>query len=171
MENRNLIEIKEKRDLSHDGGRLLVWAIKRLGIAREDWVHTYCYGSPNKKLIPTIKHERKEYLVPFVDRLIGVIKLNLPCVVVGMGKLTSEVLTGASNLKNKVNTDWTMPWGEIKKLGIRKVWITNSPDAALYNPELLVGMWWVLCNAAEEANIPIEIDYQLKMFDFSKYTK
>jgi hypothetical protein len=95
--------------------------------------------------------------------------MNVPCVVIGMGKLSSEILAGGSLLKKKVNTYWNPNIIIFWSLGIDKVWITYNPDAALYNPELLVGMSYVFGHAAREANIPVKFDYELKMFNFSPY--
>lgn len=140
-----------------------------MGIPREDWVHTYCFSGANKKQIPTIKQERLAYLEPHKERLVDTIRMNIPCVVIGMGKLSSEILAGGSLLKKKVNTYWNPNIVAFWKLGIEKVWITYSPDAALYSPDLVVGMSYVFGEAAIEANIPVKFDYTLPMFDFSKY--
>lgn len=140
-----------------------------MGIAREDWVHTYCFSGANKKQIPTIKEERKAYLAEHKERLVNTIQMNTPCVVIGMGKLSSEVLVGGTLLKKTVNTYWHPDIIAFRKLGIYKVWITYGPDAALYNPELLVGMSYVVGEAALEAGITVKFDYTLKCFDFSKY--
>lgn len=161
--------MKEHRALCHDGGRLLVWLTRRLTIPREDWLHTYCFSGANKSQIPTIKKDRKEYLEPHIERLLETIKMNSPCVVIGMGKLSSEILAGGSLLKKKVDTYWEPNIMALRGLGVLKVWITYGPDAALYNPELLVGMSYVFCEAAKEANITIKFDYTLPMFDFSTY--
>lgn len=163
------MEAKEKRDLCHEGGKLLTWLIKRLSISREDWTHTYCFSGANKSQIPTIKQERLDYLKPHKDRLINTIRMNAPCVVIGMGKLSSEILTGGSLLKKKVNTYWHPNIIALRGLGVYSVWITYSPDAALYNPEVLVGMSYVFCEAAKEAGIIVKFDYTLQMFNFSKF--
>lgn len=169
LESRNLMEVKNHRALCHDGGQLLIWFIKRHSIAREDWVHTYCFGGANKKQIPTKQLERKTYLKPHVDRLIETVSMNSPCVVIGMGKLSSEILAGGSLLNKKVNTYWHPNIIALRGLGVNKVWITHNPEAALYSPELLVGMSYVFCMCAEEANIPFKLDYTLPMFNFSNY--
>jgi hypothetical protein len=146
-----------------------MWLLKRMGIKREDWVHTYCFGGANKNQIPTTKEERRAYLAPYKERLVDTIQMNVPCVVIGMGKLSSEILAGGSLLKKKVNTYWHPNIIAFRGLGIDKVWITYGPEAALYNPELLVGMSYVIGEAAIEANITIKFDYTLQIFDFSKY--
>lgn len=169
LESRNIQEVKDHRPLSHDGGKLLVWLIKRLSIPREEWIHTYLFGGANKKSIPTVKQLRKEFLAPHVERLLDTIKMNSPCVVIGMGKLSSEILAGGSLLKKKVNTHWEPNIMILRRLGINRVWITYGPDAALYDPGLLVGMSYVFFEAAKEANITIKFDYTLPMFDFHKY--
>lgn len=95
--------------------------------------------------------------------------MNSPCVIIGMGKLSSEILAGGALLSKKINAYWEPNIIALRGLGIDRVWITYGIEAALYNPELLVGMSYVFCNVAEEANIPIKLDYTLPMYDFSKY--
>lgn len=102
--------------------------------------------------------------------MLDFIQLNEPCVVVGMGKLSMECLLGASLLNRKAGTCWT-PNLAFTRLGIEKVWITNSTDAALFNPVMAVSISRILVKAAEEADIEPKIDYSLPMFDFIKYSK
>jgi hypothetical protein len=162
------MEIKEKRQLVDDRGKLLIFLIKRLSIPRHAWVHTYCYDGNNPKSIPTQKWKRKTFLAPYIEKLLDFISLNSPCTIVGMGKLAMECMLGDSLLKKKAGTYWR-PNIPFTKLGVERVWITRSPDAALFNPELAVSLSRCIGKAALEANIDIKIDYTLPMFDFSNY--
>jgi hypothetical protein len=87
-----------------------------------------------------------------------------------MGKLSMECLLGASLLNRKAGTCWT-PNLSFTRAGVNKVWITNSTDAALYNPVMAVGISRILVRAAVEADLEPKIDYTLTMFDFANYMK
>jgi hypothetical protein len=166
------MELKLHKELVHDGGRLLRWMMQKLSIDREDWVHTYAFQGSWSAKIPTNKRRRKMYLAENIhmDRLVDIIRLNSPCSVVGMGRLSCEVLTGGSILSKKVGADWDSGFPiAMRKIGVEKVWITYSPDAALYDPGLVVDISRVLGHAAMESNIKIEINRGLKLFDWSNY--
>jgi uracil-DNA glycosylase family 4 len=160
------MEVREGRPLCHDGGKLLTFTVRRLSIGREDWVHTYCYDGLNP--IPTKKFERRDFLAGHIASLLDFLRINQPCVVVGLGKLTTECLIGVSLISKRVGTYWrpTIPYARI---GVKKVWIAYNPDAALYDPLLYVDISRVIGLAAIEANIPIKIDHTLPMFDWTNY--
>jgi hypothetical protein len=161
------MEQKNRQLLCHDGGKLLIWLVKRLSIPREVWNHTYCFTG-QKKQLPTKKKDRVEFLDSHMRKLKEVIRVNSPCVVVGSGKITCECLTGSSVLKRRAGTRWKTNL-TFSRAGVKKVWIMHNTDAALYDPDLIVSMTRVLWKAATEAGIPTQIDYDLKMFDFSNY--
>lgn len=163
------MEQKNRQLLCHDAGRLLVWIIKRLSIPRDRWNHTYCFTG-QKKQLPTKKKDRKLLLAADMQRLIDVVKANQPCVLVGMGKLTCECLLddAPSVLKNWAGTRWGTNQ-TFSKLGIRTAWISYTTDAALFDPELSVGISRVIGKAAAEAGIPIKINTNLSMFDWDDY--
>lgn len=119
-------------------------------------------------MLPRRKKDRYNYLEKHISRVLEFIAMNEPCVVVGMGRLTCECLTGSSILKKKAGTSWE-PILKFKKIGVKKVWIANSPDEALFNPVLCVSISRVLGRAAMDADIPIAMDYTLPMFDFTNY--
>ena len=149
------------KPLSHDGGQLLQMLIRRLSIRREDWVHDYCFigikGQLKKK-----KKERQLQLADDMRRLDVKIHANDPCVVVGMGKLSCEVLTGASLVSAKAGTCWNT-----EKYG--KVWVTYSPDAAMFDPTVVVDIYGVLANAAKAAGIETQLDLSVPMFNWDGF--
>lgn len=157
--------MKERRPLIHDGGRLLTFLVKRLSIPRESWTHTYFFDG-NKTIIPTVKWKRRDYLMPHLDNLVEFINLNQPCVVVGMGKLCAEAMIGKSILKKAAGTYWDSKTVLKQKAKLYKVWISHTTDAALYNPELAVGITRIIWRAAMEAGIETKIDYSLTFPDF-----
>ena len=145
--------------------------MKRLSIPREAWVHTYIYHG-QKKYIPTKKAERKTELEPFVKALTKFIRANDPCIVVGMGRLCAEImleqgLTATTILGKRVGTYW-MPRLDFTRAGIDKVWITYSPEAALFDPRLVVSMSRVIGKAARECGIEIKLNTEIAMFDWMK---
>jgi hypothetical protein len=156
------MEQRNRQPLCHDGGKLLIWLVKRLSIPRESWVHTYCFFG-QKKQLPTKKLERRKLLVPSIEDLKKFIEVHQPCVVVGMGQLACECFTGASLLKKKAGTSWD------SRLMDDKVWISQSTDAALFDPQLAVPISRVLGKAAMQAGINIKLNTDLTMFDWSNY--
>lgn len=162
LETRSWQEIREKTPLVHDGGQFLCWMIKRLSIPRDRWIHTYVFEG-NIEHIPSKVWERKKFLEPHIEALKDFMVSNKPCSVVGMGKLASECLTKGSVLKKRVGTYWGVK-PRFMEAGVKHAWITNVPDAGLYDPSLLVDITRILGKAAREAQIDIKIDYQLPMY-------
>jgi hypothetical protein len=136
--------------------------VNRLSIPRSDWVHDYC--CLNKEGLPKKKKERQKALAPNIESLQHNIRLREPCIIVGMGKLPCEVLTGASLVSTKAGTCW-----KTKNYG--KVWITYSPDAALFDPALTVDIYGVLAKAARAAGIATRFDKSVKMFSWEDYER
>jgi hypothetical protein len=152
---------KERREpLAHDGGQLLRMLINRLSISREDWIHDYCRLEIRD--LSSKKKQRLEDLHVDIRRLHDQIQLNQPCIVVGMGKLPCEVLTGASLVSKKAGTSW-----QTKAFGI--VWITYAPEAALFDSALVVDIYGVLASAARMAEIPTRFNLKVPMFDWESY--
>lgn len=160
LDSIHYMEQRLRRPLGHGGGQLLQMLLKRLSIRREDWVHEYC--CENKEELPKKKKERLQALLENIRRVKERIRMNEPCIIVGMGKLSCEVLTDASLVKSRAGTCW-----RTKDFG--KVWITYSPDAALFDPPLVVEIYGVIAKAAEAAGIPIEFNPKVPMFDFEQY--
>src|SRR4029077_1677326 len=151
-----------RKGLWSGGGQLLQMLMRRLSIIREDWVHDYC--CEDKDILPKKKKERLMVLAANIRRIRELIRLNNPCVVVGMGKLPCEVLTDASLVSAKAGTCWrTRDFG--------KVWITYSPDAALYDPGVVVDIYGVLAAAAKAAGIITEFNPNIPMFNFEEYER
>jgi hypothetical protein len=50
-----------------------------------------------------------------------------------------------------------------------KVWVTYSPDAALFDPGLTVNIYGVLWHAALSAGLSPEFNIQSKMFDWRSF--
>lgn len=170
LENKNWQEIVERTELVHDGGQFLKWLINRLSIPRDRWVHTYCYEGKASD-IPTKAWERKTWIEPHLDALLDFMMFHKPCSVVGMGKLAAECLTKGSLFKRRVGAYWGVK-PRYRQVGIDHAWITYMPDAALFDPRLFVDMTRIIGKAAREADIEIEINYQLPIFrNWHKYYK
>lgn len=149
------MERKLNRELAHDGGQLLKMLLARLSIKRTDWVHAYCYDGL-KQDVPATKPRREGMISP---EALERIKANQPCVVIGLGKLACEYLTGASLVSTRAGTFWENPlYGT--------VWITYSPDAALFDPTLVVSIYGVLAKAAAWAGIETQFNPSVRMFDW-----
>jgi hypothetical protein len=155
------IERATKEPLSHGGGQLLKAIINRMSIQRGQWVHAYCYNG-SKESLPSKKKERRLVMAPDLKRLDSFIKLQRPCVVIGLGKVPCEVLIDASILSMRAGTCWPSD-----KYG--KVWITHSPDSALFDPVLTVGIYGVIAKAAEAAGISIKFNPKSRMFDWRPF--
>ena len=150
-------ETKFRTPLCHDAGRLLIWILERQSIPRDRWRHGYCFKGA-KKSLPTKKRERQKALEASLGELhdeISAAKRDFgELALVGVGRLACESLTGASVLKDYSGTTWPLSpsW---RDLGLDKVWISQSTDAALYNPTLSVEISGTLLAAAKKVGIPI----------------
>jgi|SRR5271165_1054780 len=154
--------------LGSDGEELLAWLVRRLSIDRTQWVKTYCYPK-NRKTLPKKKRERQKRLAPYVDRLVEFIEYNEPCVLIGMGKLSSEVLLGVTMIKKVTGSKRRTQLPFMLMENHREAWIVDSPNAALFDPNLAVNISQIIWAAALEAGLPAEIDYNVRLFDWSKY--
>jgi hypothetical protein len=171
----NWQEAQSHRELSHDGGRLLMWLTDSLSLQRgKHWTHSYCFRD-QKKFVPTVKEERKRYLTDAMARLHSEMEEARrrfgALVVVGLGKLSCECLLDATDLNAKAGTYWKnvrRMWFDIVT---DRIWIANSTDAALFDPVLIVEITRVLAKAAEQAGIEIRLrgPDELPVFDWSKY--
>lgn len=161
LDQMHYMEKKLREPLSHEGGKLLRMLISRLSIERKDWVHTYCF-SGDKAMLPKQKKKRLDALSLDRRKLHLFIDVNQPCVVVGLGRLACEILTGASLINSKAGTCWTVP-----KLG--RVWICYGPDAALYDPGMAVEIYGILAKAAEAAGIETKFNREVAMFDWGEF--
>jgi hypothetical protein len=154
--------------LGPDGQELLSWMVRRLSIGREQWVQTYCYPK-NRKTLPTVKWKREKVLAPYVDLLMETIRRNEPCVIVGMGKLASEVLLGVIQIKKVTGTQWRPKLAFARLEGHDRIWIVHSPNAALFDPNLAVEISQVIWQAGMEAGIRTELDHSIKLYDWKNY--
>jgi hypothetical protein len=139
---------------------LLKWLCSRWSIKREDWHELYCYNVKIKAAIPKKKQDR--LAMPDLVKAEDNIKATSNYLVIGLGKHSCEFLTGASLLNSRVGGCWNT-----KKFG--EVWITYSPDAALYDPNLVVPIFGVIGMAAEEAGIKVKADPKVPMFTWEEY--
>src|SRR5271165_2624795 len=175
LEAYNPIEVKIHKELSNDGGKLLIWLTEGLSLRRHiDWTHSYCFRD-QKKFLPTKKEDRKVFLEESMEKLhsemLETKDRHGELVLVGLGKLSCECLTGSTELSEKAGTYWTnirKIWHDIVPDG-EKVWIANSCDAALFDPSLCVEITRVLAKAAEDACIQTEIKLDIPMFDFTPF--
>ena len=84
-----------------------------------------------------------------------------------MGKLAAEVLVGGPYAHKKIGAWWEPKWQPFgEKLGIKKVWLTYTAEAALYDPNLAVDITGILDDACEHAGIPTKPDLTLKFPTF-----
>jgi hypothetical protein len=163
LDTKHWQEIRFHDELGHDAGRLLKFLLRRMSLARGSWSHTYVYKG-SKDDLPGKKKERLTFLTDHLTQVNEHINHHLPCVIVGMGKLACEYLTGHSKLIDRAGTCWrTGLYGD--------VWITYSPDAALFDPVLCVSLYGVLFKAAESAGIEPKFDPSVPMFDWTPYLK
>ena len=138
---------------------LLKFLCARHSIPRTDWIHVYCHDG--KVALPKKKEIRMAVMTKGLEDAKAKIEAAKPYVLVGLGRLPCEVLTIASILSTKAGTCWeTKLWG--------KVWISYSPDAALYNPGLIVQISRIIKYAAQDAGIETK-PVQVPMFRFEEY--
>jgi hypothetical protein len=175
LDSYNFMEAQTHKELSHDGGRLLMWLTDSLSLQRgRHWIHGYCFRD-QKKFLPTRKEDRKKYLAQSMDNLhlqMAEAKQKYgKLVVVGLGKLSCETLLGEVNLNDRAGTYWTNYRTMWRDIIDKQVWIANSTDAALFDPVLIVEITRVLTMAAWDAGIPtrIRLADEIPVFDWSSY--
>ena len=100
---RHRIEKATREDLSHGGGQLLRALLLWMSVRRPHWVHGYCFEGDRSQL-SNKKKERLEQMQGDLAKLEERIELNSPCVIVALGKIPCEVLTGASMLGARAGT-------------------------------------------------------------------
>jgi uracil-DNA glycosylase len=157
----------ERKPLVHDGGRLLRNTLQRISVPRNRWVHGYFFNG-QKSQLPTKQAERHEFMLDHVEETREFIASHQPCVIVGMGKLTCECFLRTSTMKWVAGRPWK-PRLSFRRDGIKKVWISHSPNAALFDPNLIVDISRVLGLAAREAGIDVKINFDVKMFEWDDY--
>jgi hypothetical protein len=81
-----------------------------------------------------------------------------------MGKVACELTTGASLLSTRVCTCWPT-----EKFG--RVWVTYSPDQALYNANLYVDIMAVIQAAAMAAQLDPKPNPKIPKFDWEPFMK
>jgi hypothetical protein len=175
LDSMNWEEVRSKRRLSHDGGKLLLHIINRLSIPRQQWAFGYCFEG-SKKQMPmeaSKKAQRQVFLKPHLEKLAGRIAIAKQEMgglqIVGLGRLSCECLTGSSELKKKACTSWKVNklWEQL----VERAWVTYSTEAALFNCGLYVDIGAVLAAAATKAGIEIRMkdNNELTPFDWSPY--
>jgi hypothetical protein len=80
--------------------------------------------------------------------------LKQPGVIIGLGWMACELLTGKgkTKLKNQTGTKWVYV-GNIA----RTAWVTYDPDGMLYDPAITVDIAAVIVAAGREAGLPMEV--------------
>jgi len=150
--------------------KLLAWLLRRLSIPLERRSLAYVFSGGSSALVPKRKRERQSFLAPHIETLAETVRQAQPCSVVAMGVLACEVLEGSSVLKKRAGTYW--PAGaRFQAAGLRNVWVTRLPEAALANPALCVEISRMLGHAALEARLTPKVDASLQMFDFLRYER
>lgn len=155
LDCRNYEEIVARRDLVHDGGKLLKHILDRLSIL-QNVSHTYIYPK-TKQSIPTKKQDRLQFLYDsgFIQNLKSEIKASNAREIVAMGSLACEVFTGASRITEKEGTCWRFCKGW-QDIGYNKVWVSLAPDACLFDAGQMVNVQRVLRVAAIQAGIEVK---------------
>jgi hypothetical protein len=169
------MEAQTGRELVHDGGKLLQYLLDRLSIPRTGWVHSYCYRGQKKEL-PTTKKERSKALEQWMVALALFIRKeaeevpNRQLEALALGRLACECLTGSSEIGKKAGTCWK-PRQEWREIGLKRIWISYSTDAALFDPGLTPAIYGVIAAAARTAGFGIcsKTPQELTPFDWSEY--
>jgi len=151
---RDYEEIRAKKDLIHGGGMLLKHMLDRWSIPRSSWDHTYVF-SHHKNAIPTQKMERWQFLKDSIEDLKHYIQNYDPTEIIAMGALPCEVFTGFSRVTRKQGTcrRFRKEWQDLE---VKRVWISLSTDACLFDPNDMVKISRVIRTAAKVAGIPIK---------------
>lgn len=171
----NFMEVQMKRELCHDGGSMLRFLFDRLSIPRMYWEHTYAYRG-QKKEIPTRKKERWSFLTTAMldlDRFIQQ-RRDTPTrsnvEVLAMGRLACECLVGSSAIGKKAGTCWK-PRREWSESGFKRVWVSFSPEAALFDPGVAVSITGTIAAVAKATGFVVatKSHKEVPMFDWSEF--
>lgn len=150
-----LFLLGEKRPAHFSSGEdLLTNILDRFSLTSEDYLIEYCYDyTPASKKI---------------DRVVGTVKrreqlvsdLKSETVIVGMGWMATELLTGVSKTNMTRFIGCRFPIAPFKY----DTWFSYDPAAALFDPNMYVDIMGVVSAAIRYSGRPIQIDTKVKPF-------
>jgi hypothetical protein len=146
-----------------DGERMLRCLVSRYSLDSSMYDVVYCYDSqPPSKLVDRqpMRDEARKW--------IEAMWTEVPGVLVGLGWMPCEVLTGRgkTKLKHMAGTKWKYV-GEIDQA----VWITYDPAACLYDPGLVVDISAVVVAAMKEIEASVFMNTSNNLYQMNKMWK
>ena len=89
-----------------------------------------------------------------------------PFVIIGFGWMACDMLfrKGRSQTRTRTGAKWLLSPG-----AETEAWLTYDPAAALFDPNLVVDISWVIVNAAKDAGIEIVPNPNVKPFSWDPY--
>lgn len=87
-----------------------------------------------------------------------------------MGRLACECLIGTSAITKRAGTCWK-PRKEWIESGFKRVWVSFSPEAALFDPGVAVSITGTIAAAAKATGFVVSTKPQeeVPMFDWSEF--
>jgi hypothetical protein len=139
-----------RQSYTTDGERLLGLILERYGVWHEVYQVLYCYEED-----PPSKIKERAGIRETARRYIESQWRRRPGIIIGLGWMACEVLTGKgkTKLKDTAGTKWKYA-GELDQA----VWVTYDPAAALFDPAVVVDIAAVIVEVGREIGLTMEVE-------------
>ncbi len=144
IDHPNRLEDRINRPMSSDGITLLKWMFTRMGMGPDDYFLEYTIKCvpPDGKL-PRNKADRMRAIETCSQYRMGTLQIGAFPVVVGLGRLTCEALTGSHELGKYEGTFWP-PTEAMTRQFSPVVWLGPNVSAVVMNPGIAGELFRVL---------------------------
>ena len=170
VDHPTFVEDRSNKPMSSEGVKLVHWMFKRMGMTSDQYYLEYvikCCPSGGK--LPTNKAARMQAIEACSTYRTNTLHLGAHSVVVGLGRLACEALTGSQEL-NKFDGTWWEPTEASTRQFSPVVWIGPGVNAVLMNPGIAGELHRLLWAAAVHANYQPVLT-QVAPFDWSEFIK
>ena len=156
--------------MTSEGVKLLHWMFRRMSMSSEDYYLEYVVKctAPGGKM-PQNKASRMQAIEACSMYRNNTLQMGAYPVVVGLGRLACEALTGSHEI-GKYDGTWWESTEALTRQYSPTVWIGPSVNAILMNPGLAGELHRVLWAAAVHANYQPAL-CQIEPFDWSEFIK
>lgn len=164
------VEDRTNKPMSGEGAKLVRWMFRRMGMSDRDYYLEYvvkCYPPDGKS--PTRKADRMACIETCSSYRVSTLQMGQFSMVVGLGRLACEALTGSHELPKYEGTYWTPTEVQTRQYS-PVVWLGPNVNAVLMNPSIAQELNRVLWKAAEDAGYTPRFT-EVEPFDWSEFIK
>ncbi len=164
------VEDLRNKPMSGEGVRLLHWMFARMGMTHEDYFLEYVVKCcPKEGKMPSQKADRMRAIQACSTYRYATLQMGSFPVVVALGRLACEAMTGSDRLKDFEGT-WWEPTEAMTRSYSPTVWIGPNVNAVLMNPAIAQELYRVLWAAAVHA-LYKPVTTKIAPFDWSEFIK